>query len=222
MMRSLAAAGFWVFDLDNTLYPASCDLFGAISLRIGQFVVQRFNLTWDEARAEQRRLYRTYGTTLRGLMIEHDIDPVPFLDYVHDVDMAPIAPSPELDRVLGVLPGKKVVFTNGSRHHAERVLGRLGIAHRIAGIFDITDAEYRPKPDPEPYRVLIERHGIAPERAVMVEDIARNLVPARALGMTTVWVRCGGPPDQDIGTGEHIDVTIDDLVPWLSGLSPES
>lgn len=222
MMRPLATAGFWVFDLDNTLYPASCDLFSAISRRIGQFIAERFGLSADDAREMQRRLYRTHGTTLRGLMVEHDIDPVPFLEFVHDVDMTPIPPSPDLDRALGALPGRKVVFTNGSRRHAERVLARLGVARRIDGVFDIVDAGYRPKPDPDPYRVLIERHGIDPACAVMVEDIARNLVPAHALGMTTVWVRCGGPPDQETGTGSHIDVTIDELVPWLSGLTPES
>lgn len=164
----------------------------------------------------QKRFFREHGTTLRGLMTEHGIAPDDFLTYVYDIDVTPVEPSPALDRALERLPGRKMIYTNGSAAHAMNVLNRLGIAQRFDDIFDIAAAGYQPKPDPVPYRTLVERFEVEPTRAVMVEDIARNLVPAAALGMTTVWVRsetdwARGLPE-DAG---HIHQVTDDLVAWL-------
>lgn len=216
-------AEVWVFDLDNTLYPASCNLFAQVDRRIGLFISERFGLSGEEARTLQKRLFREHGTTLRGLMVEHDIDPVPFLDFVHAIDTAPVPPSPRLDRALAALPGRKIIYTNGSARHAANVTGRLGIGRHFEAVFDIVAAGYVPKPDPRPYRQLIDTYAIPPERTVMVEDIARNLVPARALGMTTVWVRSEADwarPDRGgVGDGSHIDHVVDDLPAWLEEIA---
>lgn len=214
----------WIFDLDNTLYPASCNLFAQVDQRITAFIAGHFNIPKDDARALQKRYFRDHGTTLRGLMVEHDIDPVPFLDYVHAIDVTPVAPSPTLAEALLRLPGRRLIYTNGSERHAANVTDRLGITHCFDGVFDIVAAGYVPKPDPRPYAELVERFGVEPARACMVEDIARNLVPAHALGMTTVWVCTGSEwsrPDRDaVGTGAHIDITVTDLDDWLESFEP--
>lgn len=213
----------WIFDLDNTLYPAACNLFAQVDRRIGEFIALRFGLSYEEARREQKRYFRDYGTTLRGLMVEHDVDPTEYLDYVHAIDVTPVPPSPALDRALAALPGRKVIYTNGSAGHAANVLNRLGIARHFEVVYDIVAADYIPKPDPRPYRALVARHGIAPATACMVEDIARNLVPAAALGMTTVWVRSDAdwarPEHGGVAGSGHIHHVVDDLVAWLTELT---
>lgn len=223
MAIPLDQAEVWIFDLDNTLYPASCNLFTQVDRRIGDFIADRFGIPFDEARAMQKRFFREHGTTLRGLMVEHDIDPVPFLDYVHDIDATPVEPSPTLDRALAALPGRKVIYTNGSVAHAANITARLGIGDRFDGVFDIVAADYVPKPDPRPYRTMVESFGIDPARAVMVEDIARNLAPAHAMGMTTVWVVSEAdwarPGMGGVGSGDHIDHAVPDLVAWLAGVA---
>jgi putative hydrolase of the HAD superfamily len=211
----------WVFDLDNTLYPASCNLFAQVDRRMGEFIGRLLGVAMVEARRLQKQYFRQYGTTLRGLMTEHRIDPDGFLDYVHRIDLGAVPPSPPLEAALGRIEGRKVVFTNATRRHAENVLGRLGVRHRFAAIFDIVDADYRPKPDPATYAALVTKCGIAPHRTALIEDIARNLGPAAALGMTTVWVRS----DSDWGRAglengdEHIHHVADDLVAWLEGVA---
>lgn len=226
MAAPLSDIEVWIFDLDNTLYPASCNLFAQVDQRIGAFIADHFGIPYDEARAMQKRFFRDHGTTLRGLMVEHDVDPIPFLDYVHAIDVTPVAPSPELDRALERLPGRKVIYTNGSARHAANVTDRLGITRHFDTVFDIVEAGYVPKPDPRPYRDLLDRHAIAPRTACMVEDIARNLVPAHALGMTTVWVRSEADwarpdpslPGGGVGTATHIDHVAEDLVAWLAAV----
>jgi putative hydrolase of the HAD superfamily len=187
-MRGFAHIETWIFDLDNTLYPASCRLFDQIDEKIGAFVSARLKVDAIEARRIQKSFYHEYGTTLRGLMERHQVEPLEFLDFVHDIDHSPVAADKILDEVLHRLPGRKLVFTNGSVRHAEKVLDRLGITHHFGDIFDIVHAEYIPKPAIEPYRKFIGRTGIAPERSAMFEDIARNLEAPHALGMTTVLV----------------------------------
>lgn len=223
MTLPLPAIQVWIFDLDNTLYPASCNLFGQVDRRISEFIAQHFNIPFDEARALQKRFFREHGTTLRGLMVEHDVDPEPFLEYVHDIDVTPVAPSPRLDRALERLPGRKVIYTNGSVAHADNVTGRLGITRHFDTVFGITEAGYIPKPDPRPYATLVERHGIDPGRACMVEDIARNLAPAHAMGMTTVWVRSESEwARAGAGAGTHIDHVADDLIDWLEAATDQA
>ena len=214
---ALDEIGVWVFDLDNTLYPASCDLFPLIERRMGAFIAERFSLPADEARRRQKRFFRVHGTTLRGLMLEHGVEPDEFLDYVHAIDLAAVLPDPALERALAALPGRKLIYTNASRAHAERVMERLGVAGRFEAIYDIADAGYLPKPDPASYAGFVARHGVDPARACMLDDMARNLVPAARLGMTTGWIRTdsawGRASEEDL---PHIHHVIDDLPGWLA------
>jgi putative hydrolase of the HAD superfamily len=207
----------WVFDLDNTLYPASINLFTQIDVRIKMFIAEALKLTPDEAYALQKHYYYRFGTTLRGLMINHAIDPDAFLDYVHDIDHSVLCADPHLDEALARLPGRKFVYTNGSARHAERTLEQLGIAAHFSEVCDIKASGYIPKPDPQPYADFIARHRIDGKRAAMFEDSPRNLKPAAALGMVTVWVR--HPENAALKGGEdtaHCDFVTDDLVAWLA------
>jgi putative hydrolase of the HAD superfamily len=210
----------WVFDLDNTLYPASSSLFPQIDVRMRQFVAERLGLSLDDAYRLQKQYYREFGTTLRGLMLRHGIEPDAFLAYVHDIDCTVLDVAPHLDAVLARLPGRKLIFTNGSERHAVNVLARLGIGRHFEGIFDIAAARYMPKPEPETYRMMLERHAVLAAGAAMVEDLHRNLLPAAAIGMTTVWVRQDGHPDDKVLGHDAADLThvhhiTDDLVAWL-------
>ncbi len=221
MPAPLAEVRTWVFDLDNTLYPASSSLFDQVDRRMGAFVAERFGLPFEAARAEQKRLFREHGTTLRGLMVEHGVDPVAFMDHVHAIDLTRLDPDPRLSLALARLPGRKVVYTNGSVAHAARVTARLGIDRHFDATFDIAAAGWVPKPDPAPYRVMLERFGIDPAGAAMVEDIARNLAPAAALGMATVWVR-GDPDRAKAGAAAaHVHHETDDLAAFLLEVTGE-
>lgn len=210
----------WVFDLDNTLYPADCDLFSQIDVRMGAFISRQFGIDRIEARKLQKRYYHEHGTTLAGLMANDGVHPDAFLDYVHDIDVTPVPPSPELRDALGQLPGRRLVYTNGSVKHAENVMDRLGITDMFDGIYDIIAADYRPKPDPAPYEDFVRRFDVEPQRAVMVEDIARNLEPAHAMGMSTVLIRSKRyeeSPDDD-----YIHHVADDLLGWLQDILREN
>jgi len=205
----------WIFDLDNTLYPASCNLFDQVDRRIGEFMVQFLQIEADEARRLQKQYFRDYGTTLRGLMTRHAVAPRRFLDYVHAIDLSPVPPSPALDAALGRLEGRKIIFTNGSEAHAENVMTRLGVGHHFEGVFDIVAAAYLPKPEPAAYASLVERHRVDPRSAAMFEDLPRNLAPAAALGMITVLVRSDADWAQAGADAAHIHHVTDDLVAWL-------
>ena len=211
----------WVFDLDNTLYPASCGLFNQVSQRMTAYICEYFSLEREAAVERQRDLFVRYGTTLRGLMVEHGVDPEPFLEHVHRVNFELVQPNPLLALRLGMLPGRKLIFTNSSRRHAEQVMARLGITEHIEEIFDISDADYIPKPDSASYAILLDRHGVDPASACMIDDIAVNLPPAKALGMTTVWLKGDGEwmrPDPDPAILDRIDGVANNLVRWLDDL----
>lgn len=210
----------WVFDLDNTLYCGVHGLFEQIDARMKAYLAKYLDIDLDEAHRVQKSYFRDYGTTLRGMMLNHAMDPKPYLDFVHDIDVSAIPAAPELDAQLKRLTGRKVIFTNADMPHVERVLARLGIADHFDAVFDIFNADFVPKPEPAIYDTMVKHFGLNPKRAVMVEDIARNLEPAARLGMTTVWVRpitecqiCKEPP-----TGSHVDFETDDLAAWLGTL----
>ena len=212
----------WVFDLDYTLYPPSAALFAQIEQRMRGYIAEFLGLDLDAAWRLQKEYFHAYGMSLRGLMDFHAMDPAPFLAHVHDIDLSVLDPSPALDAALAALPGRKLIFTNASAHHAERVLQRLGVAEHFEAVFDIVAADYRPKPEPETYLTLIRRHGIDPRQSVMIEDQARNLPPAAALGMTTVWVRCAADqpptPADALASVHHV---VDDLVDWLAAIGAD-
>lgn len=205
----------WIFDLDNTLYPASCRLFDQVDRRMGAFIQETLDLGPAEARALQKRYLREHGTTLRGLMDRHGIDPEVFLAHVHAIDLSPVAPDPALDAALGALPGRKIVYTNGSTAHAEAVLERLAVGRHFEAIFDIAAADYVPKPEPDGFRRLLDRYGVHPRQAVFLDDMARNLAPAAALGVTTVWVRHDSEWSHLDSDGDHVHAVCDELVTWL-------
>src|SRR5215469_10991761 len=206
----------WIFDLDNTLYPTSCRLFDQIHARMTGFIAERFALSPEAALLRQKAYFREHGTTLRGLMVVDRIEPNEFLAYVHELDLACVPPDPVLSAALASLPGRKIVHTNGSRRHAERLLDHLAIAGAFCGIVDIADAGYEPKPAFAGYHELLRRHDVAPGTALMVEDIARNLIPAAALGMTTAWMRNPADWGADGANGAHIHHIVDDLGAFLS------
>lgn len=194
--------GTWIFDLDNTLYPGSCRLFDQVQVKIRQYIRNHLGLDEAGALALQKRYFQDHMTTLRGLMINDGIDPHHFLDFVHDIDMSGVKPDPALDVAIAALPGRKVIFTNGSVPHAERVLRQVGIGNHFEGVFDIVASNFVPKPDLGVYRQLCDLYTIDPATAVMLDDMPRNLVPAHQLGMTTVLVQDG---DAFAGLGEKID-----------------
>ncbi len=224
-MRGFDHIDTWVFDLDNTLYPASCRLFDQIDVKMGEFVSRLLNVDFAEAKQRQKKLFYQYGTTLRGLMVEHGIAPDDFLDYVHDIDHTPVPANPLLDRSLHALPGRKLIFTNGTVTHAEKVLARIGITHHFGDIFDIVHSDFIPKPEMQPYRKFVAQTGIRPETSAMFEDIARNLEAPHALGMTTVLVVAEENRDAqhlNQSTGgidqSHIHHVTEDLAAFLNAL----
>jgi putative hydrolase of the HAD superfamily len=217
-MSHFAHIETWIFDLDNTLYPASCRLFDQIDRRIGEFVAGFLNVPLDEARRIQKHYFRTHGTSLRGLMVEHGVDPTRYMDYVHDIDLSAVPRNFQLGLALAELPGRKLVFTNGSERHARRVLDHLGINEHFAGIFDIEAAGWIPKPERRTYEALVARYSIDPRRAALVEDMPKNLEPAHEMGMTTVWVRNDGSHlgwriERD--SEPHVHHVADDLAAFL-------
>jgi len=224
-MKGFAHIDTWIFDLDNTLYPASCRLFDQIDVRMGDFVSRLMGITYAEAKQLQKQLFYRHGTTLRGLMVEHGVNPDGFLDYVHDIDHSPVLHDPRLDEALHALPGRKLIFTNGTVAHAEKVLARLGITHHFGDIFDIIHSDFVPKPQLEPYKKFIAQTRIRPETSAMFEDIARNLEVPHALGMTTVLVT--SPDNHDAAkingeTGaaqEHIHHLTGDLAAFLADIA---
>jgi putative hydrolase of the HAD superfamily len=178
-----------LFDLDETLYPRGSGVMGQIRARILRYMIDRLELDPDTAEKLRMHYLHTYGTSMRGLQIHHAIDPDDFLHYVHDFPIEEfIPPSPRLDAVLGRLPLEKVIFTNASREHAERVLGWLGISHHFKRIVDVRDLQYVSKPNPEAYVRVCALLHVEPDECMLVEDSARNLQPAKELGMVTVLV----------------------------------
>ncbi len=197
-----------LFDLDETLYPPQNGVMEQIRILMLRYLRERLHLLPDEAEALQRHYFQTYGTTMRGLMINHQIDPEEFLRYVHNVPLHRyLQPNPTLDAVLASLPQQKIIFTNASREHAERVLDLLGIRRRFEQIVDVRDIGYESKPLPAAYRRICHLLSVQPEECAIVEDSVRNLRPAKALGMTTVLVAhdCADPDDSVDHLIRHIE-----------------
>lgn len=215
----------WVFDLDNTLYPHHVNLWQQVDARIRDFVADLLKISKDDAFRLQKDFYKRYGTTMRGLMTEYGISADDFLAYVHEIDHSPLEPNPALGAALEKLPGRKLVFTNGSTGHAGNVLERLGIAGHFEDVFDIKAAEFEPKPSPLTYQRFLARHGVDPMRSAMFEDLARNLVVPHELGMTTVLVVPDGAAtvvredwELEGRDAAHVDHVTDDLGAFLQRL----
>lgn len=191
--KDLGRRGFertseWIFDLDNTLYPAECNLFAQVDQKMAEFIARYLGVPFAYARHLQKAYYRQFGTTLAGMMTVHKMEPSAFLDYVHDIDLTPVPEHPELRAAIERLPGRKLIFTAGSHRHAERVAGKLGILDLFEDIIDIVDAGFIPKEKAEAYHRLLASHGVKPAEAAMFEDMPHNLEAPHMLGMTTVLV----------------------------------
>ena len=208
----------WIFDLDNCLYPASTGLFALIDERMGAYIQRLLGVEAAEAKRIQKAHFHAHGTTLAGLMKEHGIDPHDFLEDVHAIALDRVGANERLAAGLGRLPGRKFVFTNGDAPYARRVLERIGIGDRFEHLHDIVACDLRPKPQSHGYELLCARFGIDPATACMVEDMAQNLRPAKALGMTTVWVDNGSERGNHDYDPDHVDVRIDDVTDWLEEL----
>lgn len=201
----------WVFDLDNTLYPASASLFPQIETLMTKFIMDELKLNQDEASHLRNRYWREHGTTLAGLMNEHGMDPDPFLHAVHDVDLDDLGKDVELRVAIDALPGRKIVYTNGSRKHADRVVEARGLTGAFEVHYGVEDANYCPKPHRIAFEKVFAADGLNTKTAAMFEDEARNLEVPHDLGMRTVLV--GGTHD-----GSHVQHATDDLAEFLSNL----
>ena len=217
MLPALAHIRTWIFDLDNTLYPASCDLFGLVDVRMGAFIQDLLGVDAAEARRIQKDHFLKHGTTLSGLMAEHGIDPHAFLAYVHDIEMDVLVEDRRLADAIARLPGRKLIFTNGDRDYAGRVLARLGLSGSFEAIHDIHACAYRPKPHPESYRAMLDALDVEPGTALFADDMARNLKPAKDLGLATVWVDNGS--EQGGHDPAWIDHHVADLGEWLHDIT---
>lgn len=202
----------WVFDLDNTLYPPHMRLFDQIEVKMTDWVMRALQV--DRARADHLRAYywQTYGTTLAGLMREHDVDPGPYLNEVHDIDFSVLVPDPDLARSIANLPGRKIIYTNACAPYAEKVLAARGLAGLFDAIYGVEHAEFHPKPDAQAFATVFRKDGLTPTRAAMFEDDSRNLAVPHALGMRTVHVAPAPEP------AAHIHHHTDDLAGFLSRL----
>jgi putative hydrolase of the HAD superfamily len=178
-----------LFDLDNTIYPASSGVMKGVDVRITEYVQNLLGIDLGQAQELRRHYYLTYGTTLNGLQRHHSVDAEDYLAYVHDIALENfLASDAELDHLLSLLAATKAIFTNSPAEHARRVLRVLGIERHFAHIFDIRFSGFRPKPDPTVYQSVLDTLGIAGREAILVEDTAQNLAPARALGMTAILI----------------------------------
>ena len=214
MPPALAHIRAWIFDLDNTLYPATAGLFEQVDVRMTDYVAGVTGLPRDEARVLQKRYFHQHGTTIAGLMAEHAVDAHHFLDIVHDIEMDVLEENAPLAAAIARLPGRKLVFTNGDAPYATRVLDRLGLGTSFEAIHDVHAMSLIPKPAASAYASLCERWSIDSAEALFVDDMARNLAPAKAIGMTTVWVDNGS--EQGPGDERHfIDYTTADVTAWL-------
>ena len=224
--RSFLHIETWVFDLDNTLYPHHVNLWQQVDARIGEFVGAHLKVSSDQARLIQKDYYLRYGTTMRGMMTEHGISADDYLAYVHQIDHSPLQPNPAMGKAIAQLPGRKLILTNGSTDHADKVLERLGIGPHFEAVFDIIAAELEPKPAPQTYQRFLDLHRVDPEKAAMFEDLARNLAVPHRLGMTTVLVVPDGSKEVVREDWElegrdaaHGDYVTDDLTGFLEGLA---
>ncbi len=203
----------WIFDLDNTLYPPGSEFIALMEDRMTTFVARETGLARHEARALQKKYLNEHGTTLAGLMANHGVPPEPFLTEVHDVALDSLSRDEALRTAIAGLPGRRLVFTNGDARHAERVLRHLELDDLFEDVFHIAAADYIPKPRPEAFARMVERHDVDPRGAVFFEDSERNLEPAARIGMTTVLV---GPRATDCAA-DFVHYRTEALAPFLAG-----
>lgn len=212
----------WIFDLDNTLYPAELRLFAQIEARMTAYVQRLLGVDAAEADRLRAHYWREHGTTLAGLMAHHGIDPEAYLAEVHDIDFSILTPEPALAAAIRALPGLKIIHTNADAAYAARVLARRGL-----DVFDmihgIGEVGYHPKPDPRSFAAVMAAHGLDPARCAMFEDDPRNLEVPFLLGMRTILVGSGrhGPDElaEDHSHGPHVLWQTRDISPFVAELA---
>ena len=220
LRQAFAHVDTWVFDLDNTLYPPSCGLLVQAEQRMTKFVAHRFQISEEEAHALRLGLREQHGTALRGLMTDHGVAPDEFFDYVNELDHSALGTAPDLSAVLAALPGRKLVYTNASLRHAQRVASALGLTHLFEDMVCISRSQFIPKHEPAAYDNFVRVTGTDPRRAAMFEDTATNLVPAYALGFTTVLVTdIGRSGNRRQPAAAHVHHVTDDLPGFLRALA---
>jgi putative hydrolase of the HAD superfamily len=202
----------WVFDLDNTLYPPQARLFDQIEVRMTDWVARELGLPRVQADALRARYWQSYGTTLAGLMAEHGVDPAPYLDEVHDIDLSALEHDAVLAGRIAGLPGRRIVFTNGCEPYARRVLDARGLSGAFDAVYGVEHAGFQPKPERAAFEAVFARDGVAPDRGAMFEDDPRNLAVPHAMGMRTVLI---GPEARDF---DHVHHHATDLSAFLSQL----
>ena len=213
----------WIFDLDNTLYSADSGIFQQVHTLMGKFVSAHLNIDIKKAKELQRKYYRQHGTTLRGLMDNHNVDPDHFLSEVHQLDYSIVGPNFKLNRELKKLTGRKIIFTNANRQHTEDILNRLELTNLFDEIFDIKTANYIPKPESSPYEQIISEFNIDPITTIMFDDIAKNLVPAKNVGFASVWIDVGYEnfSDDIAKSKKYLDYETKDLSLFLDEVNKE-
>ncbi|WP_372993532.1 pyrimidine 5'-nucleotidase [Sulfitobacter sp.] len=203
----------WVFDLDNTLYPPSARLFDQIEVRMVRWVMDALKVDKDRANYLRKHYWHTYGTTLAGLMREHDLDPGPYLHDVHDISMDVLTPDPVLAARIKALPGRRIIYTNGTAPYAERVVKARGLDGLFDAVYGVEHARFLPKPERAAFEQVFTTDNLDTTKAVMFEDDPRNLAAPHAMGMGTVHV---APTPE---AGEHIHFHTDDLSHFLGRIT---
>jgi len=218
-MKELTKIKYWLFDLDNTLYAGTTKVFDQVDKKMSKFISEKLNVSIEEAKKIQKDYFHEYNTTLNGMIKNHEIDANEFLEFVHDVNLDFLKKDKFLENEIMKLNGKKIIFTNGSRAHAENVTKRIGIDKLFDGIFDIVDSNFIPKPSKESYEKIIENYKIEPQYCIFFEDIARNLKPAHELGMKTVWIKNDEPWAAKFSDSTFINYKTDNLAKFLKEIN---
>ena len=218
-MKELTEVKYWIFDLDNTLYSGQTKVFSEVDKKMSSFISEKFNVDLIEAKKIQKEYFYEYGTTLSGLMKKKNVDPNEFLEFVHDIDISWLPEDKLLKKELIKIKDKKYIFSNGSHAHIENVTIQLGINGLFDGAFDITDADFVPKPHIDPYKKMIKKFQLDPKQSILIEDIAHNLEQAKNLGMKTCWLENNEAFAKKDADKPYIDYKINSLPSFLQKIN---
>ena len=222
-MKKICSNSFenWIFDLDNTVYDIKLALFSKISSRITEYIIRTLSITREEANLVRSNMYKKYGLTLTGLMKEYGIAPDEYLDYIHDVSHPELKYDEQLKLNLSNLAGRKFIYTNASQSHAKKILSAMGLEAEFEKILDIKATQYVPKPDPKSYDIMLKSFGILSdqiENSIFIEDTAKNLKPAKLLGLKTVWMENERNIEDYKRNSEYVDYTYSDIKSFLNDI----
>ena len=218
-MKDLKKIKYWLFDLDNTLYDGATKVFEQVDKKMSKYISEKLKVTIQEAKNIQKNYFYEYNTTLNGMIKNHKIDANEFLEFVHDINLDFLKKDKELENQISKISGRKFIFTNGSKAHAENVTKKIGINKLFDGVFDIVEANFIPKPSMRAYKELIEKYKIEPQYCIFIEDIARNLKPAHELGMKTVWIKNDEPWAAEFSNESFVNYRIENLTNFLKEIN---